>query len=77
MKIKFDYYKESGKHYSEGEINMPHVDYGFEVWQKAKAMLIQGIRPGLVDGHEFNTVVTILEGEGEGLSTLFVRGQNL
>lgn len=73
MKVKFTYFKEgSGKYYSEGEENCPNP-YFYEMLDWAQLLLREGQRPGLVDGYEFDVLVTAMDGDIEGLSNLFTR----
>lgn len=74
--IKFTYYKDHGKYYSEGELELGKPEDGYmqfhDVLQAVRLMLEQGTRPGLIDGHDFHTLVTIYTQYGP-LSHLFAR----
>ena len=71
MKVKFNWFKSSGKWYSEHEQEFIARDI-YEVLENIKALLDSGIRPGLINGHQFNCLVEI-----DGQQHLFVRGQNI
>lgn len=78
--VRIIYFKENGKYYSEGEIDLPDVVVAtvkrplhfFEAVELIKQMFEAGKRPGLVDGHEFNALVTIYTPDGP-LPFLYVR----
>jgi hypothetical protein len=58
-KAKLTYFKESGKYYSAGVIDIDE-EHMFKIVDEVKRMLANGVRPGLVDGHSnFHVVVTV------------------
>lgn len=78
--VKFVYFKENGKYYSEGEHEIPYEDDGkpapfYRCLEIVQAMLDAGKRPGLVDGFGFNTLVTVYTVYGP-LMWLFIRGED-
>lgn len=69
-KIKFTYFKPSGKFYSEGEY-MTHESVFYYVEEEIRAMLEEGKRPGLVDGHDgFHVVIDASDHPG-GFPVMF------
>lgn len=57
--VKIDYFKESGKFYSEGEYTSKKLHL-FEIWTELIDMFTNGKRPGLIDGSlEFYAVVSV------------------
>ena len=85
--VTFVYFKDTGKYYSEGEVSVPYeppydkdsdapepVPF-WEILERVRGMLRAGIRPGLIDGQDFHTLVTIYTEFGP-LSYLYVRDQN-
>lgn len=61
MKIRFTYFKDTGKYYSEGyrEAEKLHLH---DMFAEAKQLLDSGVRPGLIDGHSgFHVVVDVPE----------------
>ena len=72
---EFTYYKETGKYYSEGS-HFFEKDLAFhKAARLTTQMLNNGIRPGLNDGKEFHTVVTITTKNGP-MSYLYIRKDN-
>ena len=65
--VQLTYFKDHGKYYSEGELDLPYKnDTGgerpwmfHEVLAHVREMLVRGERPGLVDGQDFHTLVTV------------------
>lgn len=78
--VEFVYFKDSGKFYSDGELDIPFVSGPegsrpvtfYEVLAVVREMLERGERPGLVNGHDFHTLVTIYTEFGP-LRALFTR----
>lgn len=82
--IELTYFKESGKYYSQGELDLPYEIRDHEpekglqpvmfhvAVQVVEQMLRDGKRPGLIDGYDFHTLVTVFTEFGP-LSCLFVR----
>lgn len=61
MRIRFIYFKATGKYYSEGyrETEKHHLH---EMFAEAKQLLASGVRPGLINGHSgFHVVVDVPE----------------
>jgi hypothetical protein len=74
--VKFVYFKHEGKYYSEGDHDFEGQVPFHECLSKIREMLVQGKRPGLVDGHGFHTLVTVYTEFGP-LPHLFARnGKN-
>lgn len=77
--VTLQYFKESGKYYSEGEHAIPYEDDApvpfYRCLEIIRGMLERGERPGLVDGYGFNTLVTIYSEYGP-LPCLFMRGMD-
>lgn len=48
MRVHLEYYKESGKYYSDGEYES-RKEHAFEVFTEVREMVASGKRPGLVD----------------------------
>lgn len=76
MKVRFDYYKATGKWYTSGEDNLVQLDNGheFELLSVVYQMLELGTRPGLVDSeeNEFFVIATPIHDDGEtGVPRLF------
>lgn len=64
MRVVLNYFKQTGKWYSEGEYEtqLTSDDGLYEVWEEVVGMFRKGKRPGLVDGkQEFNTLVEVPE----------------
>lgn len=77
--VKFTYFKDSGKYYSEGELDFPYesdkpVLY-YDICSRVRKMLQEGKRPGLIDGSNFHTLITVYTVFGP-LQALFVRGKD-
>ena len=72
--IKFVYFKLTGKYYSEGELDLPDLLF-HEALEHVKIMLERGERPGLVDGFDFHTLVTVYTEHGP-LPYLFARRED-
>ena len=70
--VQFTYFKEHGKYYSSAELDLPGTMMFHDVLAEIRAMLDRGERPGLVDGHDFHTLVTVYTEHGP-LSHLFAR----
>lgn len=76
------YFKKTGKYYSEGELALPYTDTGddcgprpvqfHEALDHVAAMLNRGERPGLINGMDFDVLVTVYTEYGP-LSHMFVR----
>jgi hypothetical protein len=71
--VKLVYFRDSGKYYSEGELDLPDfavkgVDrrqlHFHEVLKHVREMLDRGERPGLVEGHDFHVLVTVFTENG-------------
>lgn len=75
MKVKFSWYKSTGKFYTDHEEDINAADV-YECLERIKDILNLGIRPGLIDGHHFNCLVEVTTVNGP-MSHLFVRGQNI
>lgn len=76
MHIKLVYFKETGKYYSEGELNIPRRDLTFhEGLNILQDKLNAGERPGLVDGMDFDVLATVYTEFGP-LQYLFVRDED-
>lgn len=78
--VTLDYYKTSGKYYSDGETWIPYengvaVPF-FRCVEIVKAMLERGERPGLVDGFGFNTLVTVYTVYGP-IRWMYIRGEDM
>lgn len=59
VKIKLDYFKESGKYYSSGEYESNHLMM-YDVYDEVREMAKTGHLPGLVEGcTEFTVLVTV------------------
>lgn len=72
MKVKFIYFKENGKYYSEGNEDIKGEGF-YDVVRIIHDMLRDGKRPGLVDGsNEFHTLAIVDTSHGE-LPHLFPR----
>jgi hypothetical protein len=69
--IKITYYKDSGKYYSEGEVDLPETVAFHEAIEIMKNKFIKGERPGLIDGSGFHALVTVFTEFGP-LSWLFI-----
>lgn len=54
MKVTIQYFKPSGKYYSEGEVDVPGP-YFHNVVDQVRALFRRGQRPGLVDGELYFT----------------------
>lgn len=76
--IKFEYYKKSGKYYSEGdiELDIPRDEILDTTVERCKNMLNAGKRPGLIDGMHFNVLLTIYWLWGP-VNVLLIRGINI
>lgn len=74
--VEFIYYKESGKYYSSGEHLIEYEDGKpvefYEILHRIGLALAAGVRPGLIDGSNFDTLVTVYTEFGP-LSHLFAR----
>lgn len=70
------YFKDTGKYYSDGEHAIMFVDGKpvpfYECVRIIREMLDAGKRPGLVDGFEFDAVITVYSEFGP-LSVLYTR----
>lgn len=75
------YYRETGKYYAQGEIDLPYVDDGLnplrpimfhEALDQLRAMFNRGERPGLVNGFDFHVLATVYTEYGP-LTHLFIR----
>lgn len=83
--VKLAYYRKSGKYYSEGAHDLssigtlpghpPRMWYFYEALEEVASMLNRGIRPGLIDGMDFDVLVTVFTEYGP-LSALFVRDED-
>lgn len=74
--VKFQYFKDSGKYYSEGEhFFADHLPFHDAV-ERSKDLLKRGVRPGLIDGHEFDVLLTVFTEDGP-LPVLLVRGRTI
>ena len=83
--VKLVYYRDSGKYYSEGEIDLADVCierrldsprrqlHFYEALKSIREMLDRGERPGLVNGYDFHVLVTVFTEHGP-LSALMTRG---
>lgn len=61
MKVKFTYFKNTGKFYSSEEEEWPDSDV-FEAWKKTRTLLARGERPGLFPCHPGeNEFITLFE----------------
>ena len=69
--VKFVYFKESGKYYSEGALDFPYAPF-YDICTKVREMLKRGERPGLIDGHDFDVLCTVYTDVGP-LPVLFVK----
>lgn len=77
--VEFTYFQRHGKYYSEGDLDLPY-EAGYpvafhDVLERVKQDLNNGERPGLVDGMDFDVLVTVYTEYGP-LSHLFVRDSN-
>ena len=65
MKVILNYFKPSGKWYSEGICEVANGMALYEIWDKVRDELEEGRRPGLVDckwrENEFLTLVDVPE----------------
>lgn len=77
--VKFTYFKLTGKYYSEGELDIPYEEGQpvsfYSCLHIIEQMLREGKRPGLVDGHDFHTLVTVYTEYGP-LSHFFARRED-
>lgn len=71
MLCQLEYYKDSGKYYSNGEINVDEETFWGAV-ERVVAMLNEGIRPGLINGKEFHALITVFTEFGP-LTWLYIR----
>lgn len=74
--VYFTYFKDSGKYYSSGSLDIPYVAgvrpvLFHEALNNIRTRLNNGERPGLVDGFDFHVLVTVFTEFGP-LSHLFV-----
>ena len=83
--VSLTYFKPTGKYYSSGELDLPwpkeHVGNALaerrpvafhDALQQVEALLNRGERPGLVNGMDFDVLVTVYTEFGP-LSHLFTR----
>lgn len=62
-KVQLDYFKKSGKWYSEGSYYTEFSDL-YEIFKEVRQKLKKGKRPGLVDAvNEFHVLITVPEHE--------------
>lgn len=62
MKVKLNYFKKTGKWYSEGEYETQLTPENglYEVWDEVEEMFRKGKRPGLIDGaQEFHVLIRV------------------
>ena len=73
MKIRLTYFKETGKRYTDHELEV-ECKFAFEVWQHVQAMIASDVAmPGLIGKWEGYTHAEITEqGDSEGLTHLFM-----
>lgn len=63
IKVNLTYFKKSGKYYSGGSYQVEHKGL-YEIWEDIEKMLLQGKRPGLMDGFDgFHVLIRIPEHE--------------
>lgn len=72
--VKLVYFKDTGKYYSEGEIDLPHDWLFHNAVEHICQMLDRGERPGLIDGHDFNALITVYTEFGP-LPHLYIRNK--
>lgn len=77
--VKLIYFKQEGKFYSEGELDVPYVNDRPPMFHECLAAvrqeLLNGKRPGLVDGYDFHTLATVYTEFGP-LLHLFARNKS-
>lgn len=78
--VKLVYFKKTGKYYGEGEWDVPHRHADrpamfHECLEEVGILLNNGIRPGLVNGRDFDVLATVYTEFGP-LSHLFVRDED-
>ena len=70
--VKLIYFREVGKYYSEGHIDLPGEVLFHDALKHVADLLNSGQRPGLVDGKHFDVLVEVYTTDGP-LPHLFVR----
>jgi len=82
--VELVYFRETGKYYSEGELDLPYKPNGqddvrpwmfHEVLEHVADLLNRGERPGLVDGMHFDVLVVVYTEFGP-LRFMFVRDKD-
>lgn len=77
--VTLTYFKLSGKYYGQGEMQIPYEDDKPLPFHTCLNIVEQGLRegkrPGLVDGRDFHTLVTVYTEWGPG-SHLFARRED-
>lgn len=71
MRVEITYFKDTGKYYSEGEIDIDSDSFHDTVTTMV-TMLNHGKRPGLIDGFDFNALLKVFTEHGP-LYHLYVR----
>ena len=57
--VKLDYFKDTGKWYTEGEYETPEKSL-YEIWDEVREMMDKGKLPGLIEGHsEFIVLINV------------------
>lgn len=74
--VTLEYFRETGKYYSGGELAIPHLETRpvmfHEALEEVAKRLNAGERPGLIDGMDFDVLVTVYTEYGP-LQHMFVR----
>jgi len=56
MIIKLTYFKQSGKYYSEGDLEVTNADRPWEIYDQVRTLLKTRTLPGLIEGHSNFTI---------------------
>lgn len=62
--VKFTYFKDTGKYYSNGEYTFEGIEYFHEAVQAIRQIFEDGMQPGLVDGTNYDCLAEIYTENG-------------
>jgi hypothetical protein len=75
-KVKLDYFKRSGKWYSDGEYETEKSEL-FEIWEEVGEMAEKKRLPGLMEGHSDFVVLVSVPDHPHDHPHLVIEGDNL